>query len=95
MVNQSVEQIETKLPDMDVQVNTLPDLNDLIEFKDGVINIINEILKSITTEYTLYLLFGISLLTAWFLKKRWDEGYLFMVFATLTIYFALRYIGLG
>ena len=96
-INESLinDSIQTTMPDMDVKIDTLPDLNDLIEFKDGIINIINDILHTIAPNYEVHIIVAFSALIAMVLKKKYDEDWIWWVIVTTVIFLAIRAVGIS
>lgn len=93
-MNNTINTTETT-PDMYVKVETLPDFSDVIEFKDGIINIINDGLSTIIAGYEIHLIAVVSVLAALVLKKKYDEDWVWWVIVSIMIFSAIRFIGIG
>ena len=86
--------INNALPDLDVKVDTLPDLGDLIEFKDGIINLINDVLE-IFTPNTVIIVAVFAVLIGIVFKRKYDEDWIMAIIVAVIVYLALRAIGIG
>jgi len=95
-LNQTINTtIKTATPNIDVQVQTLPDLNDLIKFKDDIISSINKFLGVFPPDYSIYVVLVISAVIALLLKKKYDEDWIWFSIVTTVIYLAFRALKIG
>jgi len=86
--------IPTTNPDLSVELNLL-EFQDLVESKDGIINVINDILQLVFHNWELQIVAVISVLAGIILMKKYDEGLVFATIFSVIIYLALRAIGIG
>ena len=82
-------------PEVNLQVKTLPDMSDVIEFKDGIINIINDFLHTLAPDWEIPIIIVFSVLIALVLKKKYDEDAVWATIVAVVIYLAVRGIGIG
>jgi hypothetical protein len=75
-------------------MDILPSMGDLISFKDGIIGSINGFL-GVFTEYQVPLIFIISMLIGFLLKKKYNESWVAGIIFGLLIFFAIRFTGIG
>ena len=92
LINNTVQKVS---PEIDLTIETMPTLQDLINFKDGIINIINDMLRVLTSGHPVYLVVVISILIAFVLKKKYNENYIFAIFIAGVIFGFFRFLGIG
>jgi len=86
--------IPTTNPDLSVELNLL-EFQGLVEFKDGVINIINDVLHLVFPNFEIHIVAVISVLVGIILMKKYDGNLVFATISSVIIFLAMRALSIG
>jgi len=70
-------------------------LDTLVNIWSNIVGVINEILNGIAPNFSVQLVFLISVMIGAVLKKNYKQDWTFMIITSLLIFFSLRFLQIG
>lgn len=79
----------------EVKLNIIPTMDEVIAFKNSIIDGINSFLFIFSEEHAVWLLLILSILLSLIIRKHYNIGYFATSLVAAMIFFSIRFLGIG